>query len=219
MQNLSHIQYGRLLRAYQRKNILGINYSLLGTHPYIIDPIRDVYFWLRNSRGLAAKSNNLILGKAWTCPVDGLSVRQQREIVPTNCIDILLAPASTQLSSVPTYHCDMLQLLLGSRTMSLDSRSGGAYRERALRRRHVPMAIPHWWRGTFEFRASLAVGTPKHDGPSLSQACIKPTPDVCYPRSFIPPFILCGSHSPPLLHWLLDCSVASRIPLTSAIPL
>lgn len=56
------------------------------------------------------KTINAILGKAWGCLVDGgLSARQHQKPMPTWCI--LLAPTA-QLPSVPTYHYDMLVLLL-----------------------------------------------------------------------------------------------------------
>lgn len=47
-----------------------------------------------------------------------------RNLCPPFCI--LPAPATSRLSSVPTYHCDMLLAAL-IRSMSSDSTSGGAY--------------------------------------------------------------------------------------------
>src|SRR5882757_5547577 len=72
----------------QRKNPSSFQHKLFYsclTHcfamTYTVDPIRNFYFWLRNSRGLAKIINPIqsqslaLLAKPcqWACPVDGLS--------------------------------------------------------------------------------------------------------------------------------------------------
>lgn len=114
----------------------------------------------------------------------------------------------------------MLQLLLvvGQGTQTIR-------REEHTENAHSSADTPQWLYHinsrvlSNEFRASLTVGTPRQDEPSPPQACIKSTHYIYYPRSFVRSFILpCGPHHPPLLPWLLDCSLAFGILLTSAVP-
>ena len=81
------------------------------------------------------------------------------------CASRLSAPASIRLSSVPTYHCNMLQFpLVGGqrpRTLRRESQRRLLYRERAIRRRHIPDGYTSLVAGHLtSFRAKLAVGTP-----------------------------------------------------------
>jgi hypothetical protein len=170
--------------AYQRrisaKIFLDINYSLLGKYckdrvhcfcDAYIGPIRNFYIRL-HSRGLSlTRCLSSIQSLAKRGHVQ-LTDCQQPKLVPAYCI--LPAPVSTQLSSVPTYHCDMLQLLLVADQRPRTLRREAPSTESA----HTGAGTSRWlyhisgWVLSNSLRASLAVGTPRYDGPNLPD-CIK----------------------------------------------
>jgi hypothetical protein len=173
-------------------------------------PIRNFHFWL----GILAGCQEDNQSNTWACPVGGSSVRQQQKLVPAYFQ--LLPQPDYLVFQLPTYHCDMLQLPLvrgqRPRTLRRESQRRLLYRERAIRRWHVRWLYPvsGWTYNEFQGQPSS-----RHAQYVLNQPSCLLSPFV---HSSLGTNLLCGSHSPPLLPWLLDCSVAFSLPLTSAIP-
>ena len=99
-------------------------------------------------------------------------------IVPAHSLHcILSAPTSTRYR--------MLQLLISELTIAVDKFLGLDVAECHLWAPSSRMVIYIPWRGTFDFRGSPTVGAPRHDGPTLPQAYMKPALSAIVFRPFL----------------------------------